>query len=111
MWMTNDEESGFKKITALDLRGRKITNPSGCRSGGAGRLSEVCIFLISDVKNHRWARLAKQQSSITVNRLLSKKNKPSFSISVCGKRNFCFTFAANTQKLQFSVRSAFCIFI
>ncbi len=46
---------------------------------------------------HRWARLLKQQSSITIYCLSTKENKLPFPVSV----------AANKRKLSFSVNSIF----
>jgi hypothetical protein len=50
----------------------------------------------------------------TVYRLLAG-NKLPFSVSVCSKQmevsRFCFPFAANKQKLPFSISSIFCIFL
>jgi hypothetical protein len=61
---------------------------------------------------HRWARLPKQQSSITVYRLPTKGNKLPFSVSLCSKQTavcgfLFFTFAANKWNLQFSIRFFF----
>jgi hypothetical protein len=60
---------------------------------------------------HRWARLLKQQSSITIYRLSTKENKLPFSVSIFRKEmevyHFRFPFAANKWKLPFSVSSVF----
>ncbi len=59
---------------------------------------------------HRWARLLKQQSSITICRLPTKKNKLPFSASVCRKQmevcHFPLLIAANKRQ-PFSVTSVF----
>ncbi len=64
---------------------------------------------LSYVQNHRWAILLKQQSSITVFRLLTKENKLLFF--VCSKQmevcRFRFPFPTNKQKLPFSISSVF----
>jgi hypothetical protein len=62
---------------------------------------------------HRWARLLKQQTSITVYRLSMKGNKLPFSVcrtqtEVC---SFRFPYAANRRKLPFSVSSVICIYV
>ncbi len=55
--------------------------------------------------NHRWARLPKQQSSITVNRLTNEDKKLPFSVSVAANKcKFAFPFFVCTskRKLPFS---------
>ncbi len=56
-------------------------------------------------KSNRWARLLKQQSSISDYRLPTKENKLLFSISVCSKQRevccFSFLFAADVRKSPF----------
>ncbi len=82
------------------------------RSGGKISTAYTCRFPLSQFPiNQRLACLLTQQMSITVDHLPTKENKLPFSVSVCSKKtkvcHFRFTFAANKQKLSFSVSLVF----
>jgi hypothetical protein len=54
------------------------------------------------LRYYRWARLLKQQSSITVYRLQTKENKRPFSVSACSSKQ---KFAISVFSLQQTNRS------
>jgi hypothetical protein len=76
----------------------------------------VEIVVPNQDRLHRWARLLRQQTSITVYRLPTKKNKLPFSVSVGSKQTEVFRFrfrlpiAADKPKLTFSITSDFRIY-
>jgi hypothetical protein len=71
------------------------------------------LVLVCSRYSHRWARLLKQQTLITVYHLPTKENKIPFSF--CRKQmegySFHFPFAANKQNVSFSINTVFHMYI
>ncbi len=79
------------------------------------KLAERRVCMYCRCYSHRWTRLLKQQTSIKVYLLPTKKNKLPFSVSVGSEQTevgcFCCLFAANKRKLLFYISSIFRIYI
>jgi hypothetical protein len=85
-----------------------------CESPDCNCESLLCAYvLVCSTYSHRWARLLKQQTLITVYHLPTKENKIPFSF--CRKQmegySFHFPFAANKQNVSFSINTVFHMYI
>jgi hypothetical protein len=103
VFLTNIKQTGAALIEAKYGKVRQCTN-------------DVEIVFPNQDRLHRWARLLRQQTSITVYRLPTEKNKLPFSVSVGSKQTEVFRFrfrlpiAADKRKLTFSITSDFRIY-
>ncbi len=99
-----------------DVTRRTASGQSQKTSGHRQKSDPCCPTNMSQFYMREWARVLKQQRSITFYRLPTKENKLSFSHFLFAENirkwcHFCFPFAANNWKLPFSVHSVFRIYI
>jgi hypothetical protein len=100
-----DLESPICKIDVVHNTNRSLLDTPKMSSLDLNRILKYLVF--SETYIHRWARLLKQQSSMTAYRFPTKENKIPSAVSVCSKQTYVgrsrFPFAVTKRKFRFPV--------